>query len=371
MEAGLATTLVLAHPIPLGPVAGTTVLIRALLRELPALDDRLRTAYLDLDAHAAPAAWLSRLRSARRGGLRLLGVNLHLERHSARSIECYELCRREDVPAYVWVHDYWPHHEQTVRRLVEELDVVLLASTPCVRDGLAEDGFSARVVQVGISLANLVAEPSRRPVSDPFVVGTVGRLVGRKRHGDVVRAFTRARLGAAAQLRLRLLPSLVYPAPADAALLAEVVRDVAAIPTGGGTVVIEREATVRQDYGPYSVYVCASDYEGFSMTPIEAIYCGCPALMSDIPAHREIATVLLGDDSGGVLFPPGDVDALVDLLRDEALTGRRRARLLDRSHEIRTVIDERWSTRQMGRALLDVLGLHRTQDGARTYGRAI
>ena len=166
-------------------------------------------------------------------------------------------------------------------------------------------------------------------------------------------------------------PAWSTRAPADAALLAEVVREAAATPTGEGTVVIDREATVAQDYGPYSVYVCASDYEGFSMTPIEAIYSGCPALMSNIPAHREIATVLLGSGSDDVLFPPGDVDALIDLLRDEARTGRRRAALLDRSHEIRTVIDERWSTRQMGRALLDVLGLHRTTDGVWAHGRAI
>ena len=39
-------------------------------------------------------------------------------------------------------------------------------------------------------------------------------------------------------------------------------------------------------------------YEGFSMTPIEAAYTGCPPLMSEIPAHRAIAQTLFPGQAG-------------------------------------------------------------------------
>jgi glycosyltransferase involved in cell wall biosynthesis len=326
--------------------------------------------YLHLDKHAKPGVSLTRLRALGDGELQFLGVNLHLEEHRDRSIECYEVCRRDDVPAYIWVHDYWPHHERIVQRLTEEFGAKLLASTSTVRDGLAKAGFSSFVVQVGISLANLVVDRTRPRATAEFVVGTAGRLVRRKRQVDVVRAFGRARLGGAAQLRLRLLPSLVYPAADDSALFDEVMSYAADVRAAGNTVVVEREATAKHDYSVYNAYVCASDYEGFSMTPIEAIYCGCPAFMSDIPAHREIASVLHPDDRDDVLFAPGGVDALADLLRDEAFTGRRRARLQDRSDEVRSVIEARWSIRGTARALLDVLGATRERGCSRAHERS-
>jgi hypothetical protein len=92
------------------------------------------------------------------------------------------------------------------------------------------------------------------------------------------------------------------------------------------------------------------------MTPIEATYCGCPAVMSAIPAHREIAELLYPDSVADVLYPPGDVDALAALLRDESRTGRRRAALQDRLGEVRATVERRWSMRATARALLDLVG---------------
>jgi glycosyltransferase involved in cell wall biosynthesis len=180
-------------------------------------------------------------------------------------------------------------------------------------------------------------------------VGSAGRLSPRKRFPDIVRGFCGARQGAQ-RLYLRLLPSLVFKPAEDAEQLGLVEEE---IRLGGarGYVDIDRTVAGRHDYLRYSTYVCASSYEGFSMTPIEASYCGCPALMSEIPPHRTIAAALFGEQADDFLFPVGDTDALARLLRDELTTGRRRRLLAERQSHIRATITTKWSLAATTRAL--------------------
>lgn len=58
-----------------------------------------------------------------------------------------------------------------------------------------------------------------------------------------------------------------------------------------------------------------SRYEGFGIPPIEAMTCGTPTVVSDIPALRE------STEERAVYVAPGDVDAWADALR-AALDGR-------------------------------------------------
>src|SRR3970282_1454032 len=81
------------------------------------------------------------------------------------------------------------------------------------------------------------------------------------------------------------------------------------------------------DYSAAFSYVCASSYEGFSMSPIEALYAGCPALMSDIPAHQAIVQALFPEWAEDFVYPVGNAAALALLMRDEVQTERRRKRL--------------------------------------------
>jgi glycosyltransferase involved in cell wall biosynthesis len=59
-------------------------------------------------------------------------------------------------------------------------------------------------------------------------------------------------------------------------------------------------------YQMADLYVSASHVDGSSVSLMEALACGLPSLVSDIPANREWVT----DGANGWLFPDGDADAL-------------------------------------------------------------
>jgi glycosyltransferase involved in cell wall biosynthesis len=61
-------------------------------------------------------------------------------------------------------------------------------------------------------------------------------------------------------------------------------------------------------YRSADLYVSASHSDGTSISLLEAMACGCPVLVSDIPGNREWVT----PDHNGWLFSDGDVGALAD-----------------------------------------------------------
>jgi glycosyltransferase involved in cell wall biosynthesis len=87
------------------------------------------------------------------------------------------------------------------------------------------------------------------------------------------------------------------------------------------------DATLRALYGRARVFAFLSDYEGFAMTPLEAIAAGVPAILLDTPATREVYR----DGAWLVTGEPAAIGHAMALLLTDAAThanlleaGRRR-----------------------------------------------
>jgi glycosyltransferase involved in cell wall biosynthesis len=96
-------------------------------------------------------------------------------------------------------------------------------------------------------------------------------------------------------------------------------------------------------YQHADLFVFPSLFEGFGLPPLEAVACGCPAILSDIPIFREI----FGDS--GLYFSPhseGDLSALMmRLLMDETERSdllakqKERLKLFDRDKIVASYIE--------------------------------
>jgi glycosyltransferase involved in cell wall biosynthesis len=68
---------------------------------------------------------------------------------------------------------------------------------------------------------------------------------------------------------------------------------------------------LRLRYSSCDIYISASKFETFDLPALEAMACGKPALLSDIPAHREI----LEASNAGKAFSLGDKDDISNAIR--------------------------------------------------------
>lgn len=339
--------LLLVNHFGLGTVCGTTVMFGELLRLAPRSAPEIELAYESYEPHASAAGLRARLDAAHRDASCVIAVNAHIEVSWDLSEELFRWCFARGTPAYVYAHDYWPHHKDNLTALTTRFGARLLASTPFVAETLQQEGFSAQVLDVGVPLPD--AWPATGTQASPKVVASVGRLVPRKRLPDIVRAFAESGLDGRARLYLRVLPSQVFSPASDGKQLREIEAEIERARLAN--VVVDRQPGEPPDYAAYSAYVCSSSYEGFSMTVIESAFHGCPPLMSDIAPHQRSARALFGERAGDFLYPVGDHHALAGLLRDEITTGRRKALLDARIAAIRATIASRWSLEQTAQAL--------------------
>jgi glycosyltransferase involved in cell wall biosynthesis len=146
----------------------------------------------------------------------------------------------------------------------------------------------------------------------------VGQNSPTKRHADALRAFA-----AAAPLPWRLVllqrQSLGNPLAALAATL-NIADRVIWLPGVARADLV----TLLQGAG---ALLQPSVYEGFGLPVVEAMACGCPAIVSDLATLREVVA------GTAIRVPPGDVDALASSIALVAGSGDLRSELSARGLE--------------------------------------
>jgi glycosyltransferase involved in cell wall biosynthesis len=177
-----------------------------------------------------------------------------------------------------------------LRYVASRADAVWVPST-FTREILAER-FSVASERVPYCYDSARFVPGRAMKTMPPVLLTVSRLRPHKNQALVLHAA--AVLGRAVQVRL------IGRGPEEAAL--EVLSRQLGVRCRVETTA--DDAAVTRAYREASVAVCPSRFEGFGLTPIEAVASGISVVASDIPPHREFV--------GGAarLFPPDDPAAL-------------------------------------------------------------
>jgi teichuronic acid biosynthesis glycosyltransferase TuaC len=238
-----------------------------------------------------------------------LAAYLHARRrtfdlvHAHNAIPAGDAVRRARVgkPLVVSVHggDVFftaPRHgEAGVRRVFEAGRLVLANSQGIAERAAALGAGETRVVHLGADI------PERLPKRDPHTVVTLGHLVARKRHADVIRALWTLR----ERLALRYL--VIGDGPERAAL-EQLARGLEVDVEFAGQ--LPHEQALERARGCALMALPSTD-EAFGVAYVEAMAARIPAIgCLGEPGPEEIARC----GEGIRLVPPGDVEALATQL---------------------------------------------------------
>jgi glycosyltransferase involved in cell wall biosynthesis len=160
-----------------------------------------------------------------------------------------------------------------LRYIARRADAVWVPST-LTRDTVAQR-FGVESDRVPYCYDSGRFRPRAGPRAQPPVLLTVSRLRPHKNQAAVLHAA--ARLDRAVQVRL-------IGRGAQREALEGLARRLGVrctVETGAD------DGTVTEAYHQAAVAVCPSRFEGFGLTPIEALASGVPVVASDIPPHRE------------------------------------------------------------------------------------
>lgn len=345
------------HQPSLEYVSGVNIIISELLRLIPSINTSIEAAHLSFENHKNCDELLESLDKKYKDVSCVIGINLHIEKDWALSIQVVDYYERLNKPIYLYIHDYWPHHYGQVKFLADKFCVSLLSSSQFIKNSLAMDGFESELVRVGISFNNIELDGVFRPISfhAKKIIASSGRIVQRKRFLDILKAFSSEGLSEKSTLYLRLLPSHVFSVDDDEKMLGELTQEIEANQININSIVIDQFPEEKHNYYKYDIYVCASDYEGFSMGPIEAAYTGCPPIISDIPAHQSIAKTIFKERYSEFVYPVYDYRRLAELLVDEVNSGRRRKYLESNRDEIQKIIESELSLMSTARIIASLV----------------
>ena len=234
----------------------------------------------------------------------------------------YTAPMRLRCPSVLVVHDvsYFAHPEWFPWREGLRRRWLTRRSARSAARVIAVSSFSAREVAryVGLDASRIVIAPGgvpdvdvTAPVGRPPVVLYVGSLLNRRRLPELVAGFAKAAHDVPEARLVLVGANRTHPR-----------QDVRAMALAHGVAdrvdwqeYISDEA-LRGWYRRARVFAFLSDYEGFGMTPFEAIAAGAPAVVLDTPLSREVY-------GNGARFVAPDATeigaALSELLQNDAL----------------------------------------------------
>lgn len=194
------------------------------------------------------------------------------------------------------------------------------------RLNMVQNGFdSARIDRIAATV-------SRRHDHEEFNLVTISRLVDIKNPFTVLNAF-----GAAADGNSRLI--CIGEGPLRPSLLAMCSKTGLARQVSF-TGLLPRERVFRHLFDA-DLFISASHGEGLPVAVLEAMACGCPVLLSDIPPHREIA----GNAGFIPLIDPDDAAGFAgEISRFRSMSHQDRARI---GEKCRKLVERRFSLEAM------------------------
>jgi glycosyltransferase involved in cell wall biosynthesis len=203
------------------------------------------------------------------------------------------------------------------RRVVGRARIVAVAAhvaDAVVRGGVPRDRI--RVIPNGVEIPEAASPPSP---TLPLRIGMLARLDASKGIDVFAEAARSAQLGAEAEFVLGVTAG---EGPEAGALLrrAEEAGIATSVPQGPGAEFLRS----------LDIVVLPSRHEGHPLVLLEAMALGKAVVGSAIPGVREV----LEPDPAGLLFPPGDADALADALRSLVADPMLRASLGARAREV-------------------------------------
>jgi teichuronic acid biosynthesis glycosyltransferase TuaC len=311
---------------------------------VPYVSPDRRRAYAKWGAWAAPSLGIAMARLHRSFPFDL--VHAHNAVPAGDAVRRVRALRATHAPLVVSVHGgdvlytagRVPEGERAVHDALAEARLVLANSEGIAELSRAHGARETRVVHLGTDVP-AAARPPRRSGA-PQTLVTVGHLIARKRHADVLRA-----LAVLTPRHPTLRYAIVGAGPERGALEALAARlEVAERVDFHGQLPHEQAVELARTG---TLFVMPSTEEAFGVAYVEAMAGGVPAIgCRGEPGPEEIAAA--GD--GLVLVPPGDIERLTQRI-DELLSDPHR--LHEVRQRARATVTANFTWERCGRQTID------------------